>query len=89
MLAIRLAAEKLNRWRLNDCQIYVSLEPCIMCVGAIMNARINKLYFGAYDLKNGHSDLLKNTEVYGGFMEDECKKLLDSFFKEIRKDFQE
>jgi len=95
ILAIKTASEKLGTWRLNECDMYVTLEPCPMCAGAILNSRIRNLYFGAYDYKFGacfskDNIFLTNkdfshTTVYGGIMEAECKKIFDDFFKEIRK----
>lgn len=76
---------------LSECSLYVTKEPCIMCLGALINARIKRIYFGAYDLKYGASDHLLNLmhhkkvnhfpEIYGGIMENECKKLLEDFFR--------
>ncbi len=97
ILAINKACKKLGMWRLNNCDIYVTCEPCPMCAGAILNARIRSLYFGAVDTKSGavvsnlHSlDLGKtflNHEVYyeGGVLEEKCQKVLKDFFKELRK----
>lgn len=91
--AINNACKHLNSWRLNDCDIYVTLEPCIMCTGAIINSRIRKIYFGAYDLKNGFceskyniNDLKDNyrPEIQGGILEDECEKILKDFFNKLR-----
>lgn len=94
ILAIQKACKKLGSWRLNDCDIYVTLEPCPMCVGAILNARIKNLYFGAYD-KTSDSNLIElitndkrlnhNCEVFGGIMEEECSSLLTKFFSEKRR----
>ena len=93
MLAITKANKKLDSWRLDDCDIYVTLEPCAMCSGAIIQARIKNLYFGAYDLKAGACGSVLNlfsypfnhkVNVVGGIMEDECKKLLQDFFKTLR-----
>ena len=94
MLAIEGACKKLHNWRLNDCEMYVTLEPCPMCASAILQARISKIYFGAYDLLNGafcsKSDMRKimdyNIEVKGGIMEDECSKLLKNYFERLRHD---
>lgn len=91
--AIRIANEVLGDWRLDGCTIYVTLEPCMMCMGAILNSRISELVFGAYDLQKGAAesriDLAKTGEkppvIYAGIKEDKCKRLLDRFFKEIRK----
>lgn len=94
ILTIKKASEGLSAWRLSDCDMYVTLEPCVMCAGAILNARIKNLYFGAYDFKLGacfsNDNIFKTnreiskTEVYGGIMEKECKKIIDSFFLKLR-----
>ncbi|MBQ2933215.1 MAG: nucleoside deaminase [Clostridia bacterium] len=92
--AINNACKTLGDWRLDDCTIYVTLEPCPMCAGAIINARIKEIVFGAYDLNMGCLDSVTNlsalpfaagTTVYGGIKEDECKQLLTNFFKEVRE----
>ena len=92
--AIKSANRNLGDWRLEDCEMYVTLEPCVMCTGAIINARIKTLIFGAYDLEKGCVDsryallggaLGHTAEIYGGIMEDECKKLLTEFFEGVRK----
>lgn len=95
IIAINKAAAKLGGWRLPRCQMYVTLEPCCMCSGAIIQARIDNVYFGAYDKKSGcagskinlfEKDLFNhNVKVSGGIMEEECSKLLSIFFKELRK----
>ena len=92
ILAIRRACRKLKNWRLNDCEIYVTLEPCPMCASAILQARIGKIYYGAYDFLNGafgsKSDMREimnySAEVKGGIMEDECAKLLKDYFERMR-----
>ena len=94
IVAIRLACEKLGDWRLNDCDIYVTLEPCVMCSGAIINSRMRSVYFGAYDAEyggaGGRIDLFSKsyfgstTTVYGGIMEDECTSMLKNFFSSLR-----
>ena len=92
IIAIQKANKKLKNWRLNDCEMYVTLEPCPMCASAILQARISKLYFGAYDMLNGamgsKSDMRKimnyDMEVKGGIMEDECAKLLHDYFERLR-----
>ena len=94
MLAIQRANEKLGQWRLNDCEMYVTLEPCPMCAAAIIQSRIKALYFGAYDLLNGamgsKTDMRGimniSLEVKGGIMEEECTKLLKTYFKGLRND---
>lgn len=92
ILAIQRACAKLKNWRLNDCDLYVTLEPCPMCAGAILQARIKRLYFGAFDLINGafgsKSDMCAimgiNIDFLGGIMEQECTDLLKNYFKELR-----
>ena len=94
MLAIREAAEKLDRWRLDDCTMYVSLEPCAMCAGAIVLARIKRVVFGAWDEKAGMAgsvgDLLRHPrlnhrpEVTGGILAEECGTLMTEFFESRR-----
>ncbi|WP_373484465.1 nucleoside deaminase [Acetobacterium sp.] len=94
MLVIRAAAEKLGRWRLNDCQLYVTAEPCVMCMGAIIQARIPLLVYGAAEKKFGgvestahlgqHPMLPKQMEIYAGIGEQECEDLLKDFFKKRR-----
>ena len=92
--AIRQACEKLQRWRLSDCELYVTLEPCPMCAGAILNAKISRVIYGAKDPRGGALGSLidlrtypfyHKPEVVGGICESECKELLSSFFKEKRK----
>ena len=91
--AINMAFTVLKGWRLIGCDMYVTLEPCPMCSGAIVNSRIRKLYFGAYDNNygccgsNGNILTLKNSyhpEYEGGILHDECKSLLQEFFKKLR-----
>ena len=94
VLAIRDAAAKLQSWRLNDCTLFVTLEPCSMCMGAIVHARIKRLVFGAYDIKGGamtcglnihnNSKLNHVVSVEGGILNYECGQLLSQFFKEKR-----
>lgn len=95
ILAIKEAAKSLGTWRLEDCDLYVTLEPCPMCAGAIINSRINRVFFGAYDLKGGAASNESVTnlfslpfnhtpETYGGICEEECRNLLTSFFKKQR-----
>lgn len=93
--ALRKACKKMNSWRLVDCTLYVTLEPCSMCAGAIYQSRIKRVVFGAYDLKQGALggafDLYKvNTlnhfpEIEGGVLKEECSSLISSYFKEKRK----
>ena len=92
--AINNACNALGDWRLDGCTIYVTLEPCPMCAGAIINARIKEVVFGAYDRNLGCMDSVTNlsalpfatgTTVYGGIREDECKQILTDFFEGVRK----
>lgn len=91
--AIDNACKALGGWRLWNCELYVTLEPCPMCAGAIINAHIPKVYFGAYDFKNGSCGTITNLfempynfkpECVGGIMADECSALLKDFFKKLR-----
>ncbi len=93
ILAIRKAEQVLGNWRLDDCNLYVTLEPCPMCGWAILQSRIKNVYFGSYDTNYGaffsKVDLRKfstfTPNVYGGIMEKECDELLNSFFTDLRK----
>lgn len=94
IIAIKEACKTLGSWRLDDCSMYVTLEPCPMCAGAILEARIKRVYIGAESDKSGAAgtvvDILNNsylgskTEVYFGIMEEECKTLLKDFFENLR-----
>ncbi len=92
--AINEACRRLGGWRLWECDLYVTLEPCPMCAGAIINSRIKNVVFGAYDNKNGAcgsivnlftSDFSYKPCYEGGFMEEECSQILTDFFKSVRK----
>lgn len=95
IMAINKACKKLGGWRLPECDLYVTLEPCPMCAGAIISARLDNVYFGAYDKKSGcagsNINLFEegrfnhNVRVIGGCMESESAELLSEFFKKIRK----
>ncbi|MDC6447608.1 nucleoside deaminase [Alphaproteobacteria bacterium] len=85
--------KQISQKYLNNTVMFITLEPCIMCISAIREAHINKLYFGAYDEKNGGIEKYQfaskrkhsfKTEIYGGIMENECKELLKNFFKKLR-----
>lgn len=90
-LVIEDALHKLSKRRLSGCSLYVTLEPCAMCAGAILLARPDRVYFGAYDAAagacGGKHDVLSGSgiEVYGGIMEAECSHILQCFFKDLRK----
>lgn len=95
ILAIQKASKKLKSWRLIDCEMYITLEPCTMCAGAIINSRIKKIYIGTMDQKTGAAgsklNLFKdytfnhNVEIETNVMQEECEKILKDFFKELRK----
>lgn len=91
--AIDAACKALGGWRLWQCDLYVTLEPCPMCTGAIINARINNVFFGAYDNKAGSCgsviDLFSlpynhKANISGGILQEECSSLLTNFFRELR-----
>ena len=93
ILAIRKACKKIKDFRLIGAEMYVTLEPCVMCTGAILNSRIENVYFGAY-ISNGsisadelskRSELNHKTNFFGGFLEQENSDLVSSYFKEKRK----
>lgn len=94
LAAINDACETLHGWRLWQCDLYVTLEPCPMCAGAIVNSRIKNVYFGAYDNKAGCFgsvtdfnclDFNHKPEIHGGVLEEECGRLLSDFFKTLRE----
>ena len=94
MMAIDRACKKFHSWRLPEgCELYITLEPCPMCMGASLNARVDKIYFGAYEQKGrsltaelAEANLLNHkTEVVGGVLEEECSALLTSFFSGMRQ----
>ena len=94
ILAIQKASKKLQSWRLLDCDMYVTLEPCSMCAGAIINSRIRNLYIGALDQKTGAAgsvlNLFENYTfnhkvcVFKNILKPECEQILKNFFKELR-----
>lgn len=93
ILALREASSKLGRWRLDDCELYVTLEPCPMCAWAILQSRIKMIYFGSFDAKYGAFGSamdLRNfsdwkPQVYGGILEKECDEILQKCFEKMRK----
>lgn len=94
MIAITSAANYLGRWRLNDCSIYVTVEPCIMCIGALINSRIAEIYFSTFDTKFGACGSVYNIpeenkfnhspKVYSGLLSLESENLMRNFFSKIR-----
>ena len=93
--AIESACRTVGSWRLQGCELFVTLEPCPMCAGAIMNARLDRLVFGAYDENGGFIisrnelfDVLPEVRptIVGGYMENECAEILESFFQNRRND---
>ncbi len=94
MIAIQEANRRLDNWRLEDCQLFVTLEPCAMCSGAIVLSRIDAVYYGPKDFKGGTAGTLMNlleddrlnhqAYVEQGVLEEECKDLLVTFFRELR-----
>lgn len=96
--AINNACERLGGWRLWKCDLYVTLEPCPMCAGAIINSRIKNVYFGAFDPKNGavmskarlfDVDFTHKPIFEGGLLQTECSEILTSFFKDLRESKQQ
>lgn len=93
ILAIKEASKKLGNWRLNGCKMFVTLEPCPMCMWAILNSRIGELYFGAYDFTYGAAGskldltplLASKIKIFGGIQESVCEKLLKNYFLDLRK----
>ena len=98
ILALHRASKLKKSWRLLDTTLYVTLEPCLMCAGALLQSRVKRVVFGAYDPKGGAFGTLYNVaqdkrlnhqiEVVGGFMETECAQILKDFFKKKRKNFK-
>ncbi len=94
ILAIQKASKKLKAWRLTDCEMYVTLEPCSMCAGALIQSRIKKVYIGTMDEKTGACGSVLNlledfkfnhkVEIENGILQEECEGLLKQFFKELR-----
>ena len=96
IIAIKDAARQLGHWRLTNSTLYVTLEPCPMCAGAIVNSRLKRLVFGAYDSKSGAISSLMNlvqdkrlnhfVDVYDGICQKECARLLQEFFRGLRQE---
>jgi len=94
IVAIEKAEQKLGSWHLDECEMYVTLEPCPMCACAIVQARIKTLFFGAYDTNYGAfgskinmAEIMnsKSPKVFGGIMEKECREIITKFFESVRK----
>lgn len=95
LIAIEKASEKIKSWRLIDCELYVTLEPCAMCASAMVYSRIKKVYFGAYDIKRGfvgsvdnillRPELNHRVSFEGGILKEESLSLMQDFFKNLRK----
>lgn len=94
IIAIENASKKLGGWRLIDCELFVTLEPCPMCAGAIINSRIERVVYGAMDKKAGSCGSVVNLfdlpynhkpELTGGILSEECSSILSEFFKKLRE----
>ena len=95
IVAIKKATKKLDTWRLNECELYVTVEPCAMCAGAIMWSRFKRVIFGTYDIKGGAMGKTFNLfdqkivnhspAVVTGVLEEECKAIIQEFFRNKRK----
>ena len=95
IVAIDKASKKLGAWRLEDCDIYITIEPCIMCSGAIIQSRIRHIYYGAKDLKGGAlgssinvleaTNINHHPEVTSGILEEECSNIISQYFKRKRE----
>ena len=95
IIAIQKASKKIDAWRLQDCEMYVTLEPCSMCTGAIIQARIKKIYIGTMDEKTGACGSVLNlledykfnhkVEIEKDILKPECEEIIKQFFKELRK----
>tara|TARA_Y100000590_G_C15227325_1_gene828669 strand:- start:82 stop:537 length:456 start_codon:yes stop_codon:yes gene_type:complete len=94
LIAITSASNTIDNWRLNDCSIYITKEPCLMCFGAIINSRIKNLFYGFVDEKNGFKKNINVDNIFlkkhlnlieSGFLEKECREIVQDFFIEKRK----
>lgn len=92
IMAIEAAANALDNWRLSDCTLYVTLEPCPMCAAALQQARVSKIVYGVDDIQMGACGSKTNvfsgdkkTEILGGILEDDCRTLMNDFFKTLRQ----
>ena len=94
IIAIKKACKKLNSWRLEDTKMYITLEPCVMCAGAIIQSRIKEVIYGAYDYRFGCHKSITNifdlkfnhtVNIKGGVLEEECSNIIKKFFQELRE----
>jgi len=94
IIAIRKASKKIGSWRLDDCKMYITLEPCVMCSGAIIQSRIKEVIYGAYDYRFGCHKSITNlfdlkfnhtVNIKGGVLEEECSNIIKKFFQELRE----
>lgn len=95
ILALRIAAKRIDNYRLTGCTLYTTIEPCVMCAGALVNARISRLVFGAHDERFGgvetkfrlcdSDELNHRMEIVSGVLADECRSLMQGFFRDRRK----
>ena len=94
IMALKAPSKKLGSWRLDDCKMYITLEPCIMCSGAIIQSRIKEVIYGAYDYRFGcHKSITNvfdlkfnhNVNIKGGVLEKECSDIIKKFFQELRE----
>ncbi|HOG49294.1 MAG TPA: tRNA adenosine(34) deaminase TadA [Lentisphaeria bacterium] len=96
MIALTIAAAAVGDWRLNDCEMYVTKEPCAMCAGAMVNCRLGKLFFGCHDQRMGaaggaltitnYPGMLHRVETVGGILADECLLIIQEFFRQRRRE---
>ena len=84
IIAISKACKKIKNWRLDDCEIYVTMEPCMMCCGAINQSRIKKIVYGTKNENYGNTKKLKNIKIISQICESECTKMIQTFFKKRR-----
>ena len=84
IIAIQKASKKLKNWRLTDCEIYITMEPCMMCSGAIEQSRISKIIYAVENPNFGYSNKIQNVEIIKGLCEEKCKKMIQDFFKKKR-----
>jgi len=84
IIAISKACKKLKNWRLEDCEIYVTMEPCMMCCGAIEQSRIKKIIYGVKNKNYGYTNKIKNIEIISQICEKDCREIVQTFFKKRR-----